>query len=262
MKKKILLAFLSTIVLFGCDKNKGSTSEPNDEPHIIESKWGQQYNEVMTALGTDIPFIECDSFQIVTGTDDFGDPTVNIYCVYDEKLIQSKMDEYANICEDEGYHVEFATYGDLTYQFDLYVADKVVNSTTGVQLQILEGALNGVEMMGIFAFNYPYDDPSAWPTNLVTKLLGHDVPHIEMKEGYECSAKINSDTYGIYIDMIIYNVGGDTEDELYTLLSQNGYTLDDSEYYEYGYYAYSPDFDYVIQFKFTQYGLEIFIFEI
>ena len=35
------------------------------------------------------------------------------------------------------------------------------------------------------AYGFVYDDPHYWPTNLVTSLLGHDIPHLEDDGSYE-----------------------------------------------------------------------------
>ncbi len=275
--KKFLVFSILLFSLLACGNKESNNSLSGGESSFstsnkIDSKWGKQYNEmIIDTLGEDIPYIENTGYDIVSSVDDFNEPMV-IFYVYFNEDIALKLEEYSSILKNEGYEVSLKTQNsyDPSYgfiQYDLYLADKVVTDTKGIELQFLEGSYQNKECMGIFAFNYVHDEKNVWPTNLVTSLLGHDVPHLEDKEGYEYYAKINSDGENKYIDIIIYNVDSNAENEYAKLLEENGFTVTDATYDqetgEYmGRFAYSPDGQYVIQFGLSQYGLEIYIFEI
>ncbi len=280
--KKYLVFSLSLLSLVACGGNKVSNESNNSlsggeivessTTSKIDSKWGKQYNEmIIDTLGADIPYIENTGYDIVSSVDDFGEPMVIFYVYFNEE-ISLKLEEYSAILKTEGYSVSLNTQNnyDPSYgliQYDLYVADKVVTDKKGIELQFLEGSYKNKECMGIFAFNYVHDEKNVWPTNLVTSLLGHDVPHLEDNGSYEYSARINVDGNNKYIDMVIYNVDSNVENEYAKLLEEYGFTVTDATYDqetgEYmGRFAYSPDRKYVIQFGLSQYGLEIYIFEI
>lgn len=213
--------------------------------------------------------MECDSFDFTASVDDYGDPLVIGKLHFeDESLLVSKLDEYANICVNEGYAINFETRRDFDsesfsyIEYDLYYADKNISSTLGIELQFLIGGENnGKECIGIFAFNYPVYDKNAWPSNLVIEVLGHDVPHLP-ENGYTYQASLNTDSESnLYVDMVISNTTYQDELDYLEMLQTQRFVINDEEYDEYGFFAYSPDRTYVIQFKYTDYGLEIYIFK-
>ena len=255
---------LLSLTLIGCSNKSGESNSLSDEGDssslnnsqviVQDSKWGKQYNDVIIGnLGEDVPYIESDGYDIVLSTDDYDDPMVIFYVYFDES-IEAKMEEYSMIAQVEGYSVTLATQS--TYdptmgfiQFDIYYADKVIDNTRGIELQFLEGTYKGKECMGIFAFNYAHDDEYSWPTNLVTSLLGYDIPHLEDNGTYKYYARINSEGY---IDMVIYNVDSNAADEYEALLKEYGFTVTedvyDQETGEYmGKYAYAPNGEFVVQ---------------
>ncbi|MCQ2772532.1 MAG: hypothetical protein MJ238_04575, partial [Bacilli bacterium] len=191
----------------------------NNETPVTPSKWGDEYTEtIVGTLGEDLPFLECDSYEVTLLEDDFGDPMVVIYCYMPEDQIQTTLDEYANICAEEGYDVTYDTLaqwdpdGMYYYYYDVFFADKVISETKGIEMQFLEGNNKGKECLGIFAYNYIYVDENIWPSNLINELLGHDIPHLD-GEGYKYDAKIYSQGYiDIFISGVEYNA-----DELYEI---------------------------------------------
>ncbi|MFA6830068.1 MAG: hypothetical protein WCR67_05145 [Bacilli bacterium] len=249
-----------------------STSVSTEETSVKEeSLWGEDYTEsIIDNLSTDIPYLNVPSFDLVMSEDSFGDPLVCMYLYVEESEIVTKLNEYAEIVSNQGYAVEYTTNSQMDdsgviYTYDVYYADKVITSSLGIELQFLEGSYRGKECLGIFAYNYIYDDPSYWPTNLVTYLLGQDVPHLEDTGEYSYVSHINQDTYN-YIDMVIKNVSDDSDTEYASLLEGYGYTVTDEEYdeetYEYlGRFAYADDNSHVIQFGLTSYGFEIYIYD-
>ena len=284
MKRIIGISLLVTTLFLGmgCNHNTGdstevesssddSISEVESTPSHPDSKWGSKYNEIIIGnLGADIPFIEAPKYEVQESEDDFGDPLIIIYLYFEESEIEAKLEEYSLICQNEGYVVNFTqqNYWDYDnfeeYVYDVYYADKEISDSLGMELQFLEGNNKGKECLGIFAYNYAVDSPYAWPTNLVTSLLGHDVPHLPDEGNYTYEVHINADsTAGNYIDMIISGVSSTAEDDYAALLIEAGYDVSDPTYdgEDYmGRYAYSPDYDYCIQFGLSTYGLEIYIF--
>ena len=255
------------------DTNTTSSSDTNEntEPNIIyRSVWGDEYGEtIIKNLGVDLPYIANEGFDIVLSKDSFGDPLVCIY-VYEYEGHDSLqlVEEYASICADAGYAVEAGTQTsmDENYvitQYTVFYADGWINDVDAVEIQFLEGKHNGKYALGIFAFNYVHYDAHAWPTNVVKKLLGHDVPHIE-ESGFEYEAMLENDGTESYLYICMDNTWEETEEFYKEVLENNGYLVDDSEYYEYGYFAYPINgyqyMDHAIQFKYSYgYGLEIFI---
>lgn len=247
-------------------------SEVISEPSLSDSKWGTTYSETIIGnLGIDIPYISAPNYDVVESEDDFGDPLIIIYLYFEESEIASKLEEYSLICQNEGYVVSLEQSGYIDphngdrYTYDVYFADKEIDDKLGIELQFLEGQNKGKECLGIFAYNYVVDSPYAWPTNLVTSLLGHDVPHLKDEGNYSYNVHINSDgAGGKYIDMIIQGVATTAEEDYIYLLEDAGYQVEkdlyDPETYEYmGNMAYDKDMSHVIQFGLSQYGLEIYI---
>ena len=286
MKRIIGISLLATTLFLGmgCNHNTGdstsvesssddSISEVESTPSHPDSKWGSKYNEIIIGnLGADIPFIEAPKYEVQESEDDFGDPLIIIYLYFEESEIEAKLEEYSLVCQNEGYVVSLEQQGYLDpttyekYTYDVYFADKEIDDTLGMEIQFLEGNNKGKECLGIFAYSYVVDNPYAWPTNLVTSLLGHDVPHLPDEGNYTYEVHINSDGVGgKYIDMIISGVALTAEEDYIALLEKEGFTIlkdqYDPETYEYmGHFAYSPDETYVIQFGLSSYGLEIYIF--
>ena len=282
MKRLLSISFLALSILFGvsCQKNNDTsiisesltTSSENEESTstpIQNSKWGQEYNEIIiSTLGEDIPYIECNNFEIVLAKDDYQDDMVVFYLYFDDNL-ESKLEEYSQIATLEGYIVEKVenSYFDPVegyYSYEVYYADKQISSSLGIEMQFLIGSYKNKDCVGIFAYNYVIDEVNAWPTNLVVSLLGYDVPHLEDTGEYNYYAKINAEGY---IDIIIYNVQANAEDEYCALLEANGYVVTEEQYDpdtgEYmGRYAYAENGEVVIQFGLSQYGLEIYIYKI
>lgn len=268
MKNKVLLSCL-LVLIAGCSSN-GTSSVSSSSSSVLtyESNWGSEYAEtIVGSLGEDIPYIECESFECVAAKDDFGDPLICLYVFFEEgSALDIKMEDYAQIARNNGYEVTISTGFDqnsLVY-YDVYFADKVINDKTGIELQFLLGGYNNRDCLGIFAYNYVYDEPNKWPTNLVTSLLGHDIPHLEDTGEYKYTYQIHPEGY---IDMVISNVPDNAEELYISLLTSNDYDVSEDQYDqetgEYlGKFAYPQDKKHGIQFGVTQYGLEIYIYKL
>jgi hypothetical protein len=235
-----------------------------------ESKWGSAYTSmIIDKLGVDVPYLEAPSFDIEESKDDFGDPLICFYLYFDEESISSKLSAYSEQISDEGYSVDFETIQSTgsdgsVIVYDCYFAEKVISTSSALELQFLEGSHNGKEAMGIFAFNSPYDNKNKWPSNLVISLLGEDIPHLDGGDGWTYEAKIHAEGY---IDMVISGVPTTSEDDYVSLLKKESYSVSepqyDSEDESYlGRFAYPPSKKFCIQFGLTTYGLEIFIYKL
>ena len=274
MKRKVLLPLL-VVLIAGCasgtelsDSKSDGSENPVSSSSVYESAWGSEYAEaIVGSLGEDLPYIRGTSFECEVAEDDFGDPLICLYVYFDDSdSLEFKLEEYASIARNNGYEVTVSTGFDqdsFSY-YDVYFADKVIDAATGIELQFLLGGHNNRDCMGIFAYNYVYDEPGKWPTNLVTSLLGYDIPHLEDTGTYQYTYQIHPEGY---IDMVISNVPVDTEDAYVTLLTENGYTVTEDQYDEetgdyLGRFAFPDNRDHTIQFGVTVYGLEIYIFKI
>lgn len=262
MKRKQLWFLLFAIVMTGC--NKGKTP--------FTSKWPTEIAQKLeSSIGYDIPYIEATDYISYVTEDDFGDPMMVIQCVYDlQSDSENAIVRYANVCQEEGYAVEFTTQRvwdptQLSYiEYEVYYADKQMSDTLGVEIQFLLGGNSNVEQLGIFAYTYPIVDEKSWPTNLVTSFLGYDVPHYE-EEGatYAATLELDSDNTP-YVYIRITGVNSEAEERYKTILTEKKYTIVDDNYNEgYGYYAFAKDQSHCVQFGYTEnYGLEIFIWKI
>ena len=248
-----------------------STTSIDDTSVKYISKWGDEYAEtIISNLGVDLPYIENKGFDLELTTDNYGDPLVCIYVYeYDDKTSEDLMIEYASICQNEGYLITSGqesafdeNYNIITYT--IYYADGWINDVDAIEIQFLEGMHNGKYALGIFAYNYVHYDTNKWPTNIVNRLLGHDIPSLYV-EGYTYYAELLVDDEGYqYAYISIENAYDTSEEEYKQILINNGYLIDDSEYDEYGYFAFpgqqSEYQDHGIQFKHSYgYGLEIYI---
>ena len=103
-----------------------------------------------------------------------------------------------------------------------------------------------------------------WPTNLVADVIGHDVPHLP-EDNYTYAAQLEMDNGVKYVFISMKGTSYDEEVAYKDLLTQEGFSIVDTEYDEYGYFAYAPNNEYVIQFKFddqSYFDLEIFIWKL
>lgn len=269
MKSKVLLSCLF-VLLAGCssDPELSSSGYISSSAFAYRSVWGDEYAEtIVGSLGEDIPYIDCDSFECEKSQDDFGDPLICLYVYFDDaSSLDLKLEEYAQIARGNGYEVTISTGFDSSsfVYYDVYFADKVINDKTGIELQFLLGGRNNRDCLGIFAYNYVYDEPDRWPTNLVTSLLGYDIPHLEDTGEYKYTYQIHPEGY---IDMVISNVPDDAEEIYIALLTENRYSVTDDQYDEdtgeyLGKFAFPEDKRHAVQFGVTIYGLEIYIFKV
>ncbi|MCQ2742348.1 MAG: hypothetical protein MJ239_03510 [Bacilli bacterium] len=209
MKKKnaLILALASISLLASCGNQTPSAPISSGEESIVpseptsvstekkKSKWGGEVGEtIIDSFGWDIPFIANDGVEFESGKDAFKDPYMFMFVEFEgykenPELINEKMAEYANICVKRGYTVTYETisYMDenfVIYQYPVYFADIEMSEDVGFELQIVEGARNGKELMGIYAMTYPLYDENKWPTNMVSKVIGTDVPKPEGDDQY------------------------------------------------------------------------------
>lgn len=279
--KKIILLSSTLLMMMACQGGGNNPSPSDNVPSSVpvsvekkESKWGAEYTDlIIGTLGEDIPYIESSSFQIEKTKDGFGDDMIIFYVFFDGANLEEKLTEYSLIAELDGdYKVtnkvekgydESGNY----YEYEVYYADKDISDSKGIEMQFLLGGKDGVDCLGIFAYNYIVDNPNYWPTNLVTSLLGYDIPHLEDTGEYTYTAKINADGTYNYIDMVIAGVPATAENDYMTLLEEAGYSVGAPTYDEetgdyYGRYATSPKKDHIIQFGYSSYGLEIYIYKV
>lgn len=268
--KKLGLLLAIPFVTTGCASSEQPTTQ-REPKTVYSSAWGEEYGEtIVKNLGVDLPYIENEGFDVIESVDDFGDPLICIYVYeYEGHDSVSLVGEYANICADAGYDV---VSGDQTVWaedysgysiFTIFYADGWINDVDAIEIQFCEGKHNGQYALGIFAFNYIHYDENAWPTAVVEKMFGHDVPGIN-ESCYTYYAEMCADEDGNYLYISISNTWEDIEQEYYEILEDNGYVIDDRYYDEFGYFAYPTDEaeyqDHGIQFKFDAwYGLEIII---
>lgn len=270
--KKLLLLLISLPIFSSCSNHTNSTlsSSINSSSSIdISSKWGEQGEVFVEKLHTDLPYIECDEFVIEVSKDNYGDPLIELYCYFEDSLLEKKINEYASICESDNYLVSLETIRQpdetgLAYiEFEMFFADKLLDNDLGVELQFLIGNKNNRDCIGIFAFNYPVYDQNKWPSSLVKYVLGHDVPHLpENNYVYNATIGIDNDIKYVYIAMS--NTTEEDEEALKNILLSESFLIDDTEYDEFGYLCYDSEKTYCLQFKFdyTYYFMEFYIFPI
>lgn len=254
------------------DTNTNTEPSVPSEPVVVYSSvWGDEYGEtIVKNLGVDLPYIENQGFDIVETVDNYGDPLICIYVYeYEGHASEDLVLEYAEICANTGYAVESGVQSSMDENYvittyTVWYADGWINDVDAIEIQFLEGKHNGKYALGIFAFNYVHYDEHAWPTNIVNKVLGHDVPGID-EDYYTYFATLETDGAGeTYVYISIDGGWEGLEDEYIEILETNGYVIDDSDYDEHGYFAFPINgaayIDHGIQFKYSYgYGLEIYI---
>lgn len=276
MKKIVLLPLV--LLLSACQNvdNLSSTSSldtTTSSTPLFTSKWGEELGKVLEKnFGVDLPYISCNSFSYEDSIDDYGDPLTIIYCYFDnEEMLDDSPNLYATECEKAGYEVELETMGTtidgVTYVYDCYFADKVVSSDTGIELQFLLGADDqGVDCLGIFAFSYDYYDETLWPGDLISKYLdGATIPEFVGEDLTYSYWSLLDENNLEYLEVVVYNTYYEDETTYYNILLENGYTIDDSSYDEYGYIAISSDGKVGLNFFYDlnyYYGLVIYIFNL
>ena len=227
----------------------------NELPHT--PIWDEDFDETcLDSIGVVIPYLENKSYHLSVTTDDYGDPLVQAYVYFDsEEELESSADRYATICEADGYQVTYETMRQfdpttMSYlEFGLYYADIVIDKKTAVELQFLLGAdEKGVDCLGIFGFNFLYFDKNSWPSIFVEDLVGEDIPHLEDPLYTYSAWELHDDALGNYVEIVQYGTEYDDEQRYVELFEEKGYTIDDSEADEYGYFAYSEDNSYCVNF--------------
>ena len=205
VKKALLLAAISLLALTGCDEKEVGEVSSSTAPEVTSSveqgssssfvdngtTWDGATRETMTrCLGMVLPEAKHDSFRIKEGIDDYGDPTLWVYCFFEghtstrnnsdeeggDKVIQAAITDYI-------YELTLSNWA-VTYNkaYSAYVCDFETGSH-GVEMWVLEGADGGKEALGIYAYTYVVVPKNAWATDLVTKVVGIDVPHYVLQEG-------------------------------------------------------------------------------
>lgn len=277
--KKNYLWLIALFSLVGCGENASindnSSNQTTTSEDRVESLYGEQFtDQIIGNLKVDLPFMEADEYNCEVKEDSFGDPLVCLYLFYNDASIDlsSKLEEYSLICESENYTTTMSTQREFDQstgtfsEYNLFYADKNIDDVNAVELQFLVGAKDSKDCIGIFAFNYIIVDPASWPTNLVLDVIGEDVPHLPDDGSYTYSAsqEIDSETGTEYVFISIKGAYYDEEEAYRDLLKTLNFTIDETQYDTYGYFVYSPDNSYVIQFKYSESytDLEIYIWRL
>jgi hypothetical protein len=214
MKKTLLLAAASLLLLSGCDKTNPAypSSTPADlasSQEVVSSQepiasssvdngtaWDAETRETMVrTLGMVIPEARHDTFRTKEGVDSYGDPTLWVYCFFEghtsttnepgeeggDKVIQAAITDYI-------YELTLSNWA-VTYNksYSAYVCDFETGSH-GVEMWVLEGADNGKEALGIYAYPYVVVPKNAWPTDLISKVIGGNVPEYALQDGESMQA--------------------------------------------------------------------------
>lgn len=207
MKKTLLLAAASLLALTGCDVNKEEptsslapeiSSSQETASSIIPSSsavegtaWDQNTREIMMRdLGMILPEARHDTFRIKEGVDNYGDPTLWVYCFFNghtsttnssgeeggDKVIQAAITDYI-------YELSLSNWA-VTYNkaYSAYICD-YESGSHGVEMWVLEGADNGKEALGLYAYTYTVVPKNAWPTDLIQKVVGSSVPQYTLQDG-------------------------------------------------------------------------------
>ena len=207
MKKSSLLFVLPFLALAGCANTGGeevdsSSSLPETSSNSYtpisfsssidtDTRWDKETRELMIEnLGMVLPEASHDYFTISTGVDDYGDPTMWVYCFFDghtstvsdpgeeggDEVIQAAITDYVSLLTLSDWTVEY------NRAYNAYICD-YESGSHGVEIWVLEGATGGKEALGIYAITYTVTVKDGWPTALLEKVIGKDVPHYTPKEG-------------------------------------------------------------------------------
>ena len=253
VKKALLLAAISLLALTGCDEKEVGEVSSSTAPEVTSSveqgssssfvdsgtAWDAETRETMVrTLGMVIPEARHDSFRTKEGVDSYGDPTLWVYCFFEghtsttnepgeeggDKVIQAAITDYI-------YELTLSNWA-VTYNksYSAYVCDFETGSH-GVEMWVLEGADNGKEALGIYAYPYVVVPKNAWPTDLISKVIGANVPEYALQDGESMqaweqegdSSSANKPYVGIAVTGVAdpYDIGA-----RYALTCQNaGYTV-------------------------------------
>lgn len=122
-----------------------------------ELSWPEE--EVVAALGKNIPSIECQYYNYQFVEIDENNTGIIILCYGDESLV----DEYEKILKNNGYHFRYTSTESL---------NSTINHETKITIDFYYD--EDYQALAILAKN-AYDD-EAWPTEKVEELLGFSLP--------------------------------------------------------------------------------------
>jgi hypothetical protein len=269
MKTSKIILSLFSLLLVSCGSfsstaglTSTSSNESSSEIDSVSSSlkrnslWGEELGNLSyDTLGFDLPYLTNSSFNYNLSKDDYGDPLLIVHCFFEEEeKLDSSMSDYGQILSDLGFSLDYETqsYFDqdqLAYiTYDICYADYDIDGMTGIELQFLLGQDNGKDCLGIFAFNYAIVSSSSWPTNLLKKVLGLEIPKYE-KDGFTYNGyELTDNDLGNYVEIVINGSTYDDEKAYYDILQDKEFTIDDSKYDEFGYYATDKEDTYVINF--------------
>ena len=192
MKKALLLFAASLLALGGCNANQNEdSSSSGGSLSLTSTAWDQNTREMMMRdFGMVLPEAKHDSFSIEEGVDEYGDPTLWVYCFFNghtstvqssgeeggDEVIQAAITDYIDTLSLSNWAVN---YND---SYSAYVCDYETGSK-GVEMWVLEGAVNGKEALGIYAYPYVVAHDDVWPSDLIQKVVGTDVPAYVLQKG-------------------------------------------------------------------------------
>jgi len=83
-----------------------------------------------------------------------------------------------------------------------------------------------IVLLFIYVFTYPYYDKNNWPSSVVVKLLGEDIPHLPEND-YEYDAMLFDDEEGNIAKIIVYGAGYDEFYAYFDFFKAAGFLLPD-----------------------------------
>ncbi|HMM00861.1 MAG TPA: hypothetical protein PKC96_05935 [Bacilli bacterium] len=258
MKKKfssLLLLAASLLVVASCEKG-GTSSSPSDsaseslsesldgtslsegtsEVELVVPEAGETFsatwpsaaiNSVLGGVEVVVPaFSSPSGFAYLTVEDDSGD-YVYIHTLFDE----TGEDVYSAVLTGSGWAVDDTQYDD----YGLVAID----STESVAVQFYHYA--GEIVFMVFLVPEEEEEPiiesATWPADAIVELLGSSVSVPAYTGEGPFFYAVLEDDFGEYLMVYAEADSTASEDGYVTLLETAGWTVDDSYYDDYGYFA-------------------------
>lgn len=240
------LFFLSFLLLCGCQKApieslpaESSSSEVSstfDEDSTVasssslvieeeESLWDEKTtNEMISCYKHVIPYCENDHYSTSMTKNNFNMPSLWVYCFYsDDNQIDVNLVKYAETLEEKGWSVHQEVMGTTMLNYEVYVAEKVYSSTSGVRLTFLSGGVNNQYCLGILGEKYIPVDSYYWPSAVVSESVDYTIPEYTGKDFLYDGYQVMDDTFGLYATIQIKGVTTTCCEDYVSLLEEDGW---------------------------------------